>query len=319
MKKKPSLIANLNITRRLGVEIECTIPVIGAGGQTEVQKRIAEILTANNLRAFSRGYSRSPIPANADIVVEYDTSIDGSSSSKYAGMSWAKIECKTRILEGYNDYLTIIPQLLSILKYCGARVNHSTGLHVHLDLSSEIENNEKYPKSLLNIFYRFQDVLHGVVAPSRKGNRFSRPIPDMRHVWNKCKNLDDFRGHISSYWSRYIFLNLTHLWSGSHRVEIRMHHGTLDPKKVNNWIVLLNRMLDHAALRTCQSPKEIAPNNRRGMERLLTSCGLKRTTGIYEKIDSTVREAGKFYLARWKHFNQDQELALKPTRKQEVE
>lgn len=315
--KKP-LIAELNTIRRLGVEIECTIPIIGGGGQVEVQKRIAEILTANNLRAVSRGYSRSAIPANTDIVVEYDTSIDGSSTSKYRGIVWSKIECKTRILEGFNDYLEIVPKTLDIIRYAGAIVNHSCGLHIHLDLSKEIQENPRYPKSLLNLFYRYQDVIHGFLAPSRKGNRFSKHLPDLRDKWNRCKNMNDFSGYLSTFWSRYFFVNLTHLFNGSHRVEIRAHQGTLDHSKVTHWIIFLNRLLDHAALRNCQTTKEIAPNNRIALERLLTTCGFKKTTGIYSKVSPEIEKTRGYIISRWKSFNPDAEHALKPSRKEVV-
>ena len=74
-----TLAAELNRTRRLGVEHELTMPRMGNSSGTDVQNTLAEILTANGLPSIARGYSHQSIPDNYDLAVEFDSSIRGHS------------------------------------------------------------------------------------------------------------------------------------------------------------------------------------------------------------------------------------------------
>ena len=74
----------------------------------------------------------------------------------------------------------------------------------------------------------------------------------------------------------------------------------------------MNRILDHAHLRSCQVPKEQVANDRRGIEKFLTTVGFKSHPGIYPTLDPEVRAAGKYLLGRWKKFNGN--IALKPSK-----
>ena len=65
--------AELNRSRRIGVEHEMTVPLVGTGTGTDVQRTLADVLTANGLRAIARGYSHSPLPDGVDLAVESPT------------------------------------------------------------------------------------------------------------------------------------------------------------------------------------------------------------------------------------------------------
>src|SRR4051794_17854993 len=107
-----SLIAELNLNRRMGAEHEMTLPLVGTGSSHDVQSCVANVLTSNGIRAIARNYSHEPVPQGVDICVERDGSIRGE--TRYQGISWIPVEVKTRILSGPADWEAIVPRTLDI-------------------------------------------------------------------------------------------------------------------------------------------------------------------------------------------------------------
>jgi len=79
---KSSLVAELNYDRRLGVEHEASIALVGTGGSREVHETLANVLTANGLRTKARGYSHAQVPQGYDLAVEHDASVRGDPRRK---------------------------------------------------------------------------------------------------------------------------------------------------------------------------------------------------------------------------------------------
>jgi hypothetical protein len=128
------LVSELNRnSRRLGCEFEVAVPQVGGGQSDDVRKVIAQVLSANDVPAVARGYSHRPVPDGADVCVEYDSSVRGE--SRFRGVQWVSVEVKTRILSGMDDWEQVVPPMLEILKYLGARVNSSCGHHIHVELA----------------------------------------------------------------------------------------------------------------------------------------------------------------------------------------
>lgn len=304
------LVAQLNRTRRIGIELEMTCARVGRGGGMDVQQTIAEILTANDLPAVARSYSHEPVPQGIDFCVEYDGSVSGPQT--WRGVSHHSLEIKSRPLAGFADFEAKVSKLVSICNFMNCRVNATAGFHVHLDLEREVGEDARYIKSLLNVWFRFERVLFGVVAPSRSSCGYAQPIPDLRAKWNRCRAMRCFKSALAG-WDRRTTLNANHLFDESGpRVEVRLHQGTLEFSKIRHWVVAMNRILDHASLRSCQVPKEQVINDRRGIEKFLTTVGFKSHPGIYPTLDPEVRAAGKYLLGRWKRFNGN--IALKPSK-----
>jgi len=294
-----SLIAQLDRNRKIGAEVEAAIPIIGSGDGHSVQETIAHILTANGVRACSRPYQPSPIPANCDIAVEYDSSITGE--QRYQGVRWAQVECKTRILDGVDDWERIVPPTLDILRYCGARVNASTGHHLHLGFD-EINDHVRHVRSLWNLFHRFDAVLFGLTAPSRRNNTYCRPMPAGTKLLHGANSMRELRRRLSGY-NRYQALNLTHIFEESPHIELRHHHGTLDPQKARMWLRLALALVRHAVVRSCQAAPASLPNTRKSLDALLITTGLKINTRVYSSIDPELRDCGRWVLKSWKKFN----------------
>lgn len=294
------LSAELNRGRWIGVEYEMTLPLVGSGAGPDIQRVLAEVLTANGLRAIARGYSHSPIPPGIDLAVEYDSSVHGE--SKYDGIRWFSVELKTRILNGIDDWERIIPKALDICQYLGARVNQSCGHHVHLAIP-EVNADPSVIRSLYNLVRRIEPVIYGLVAPSRSTSGYCRPISDPATLLHNCESFDQFRVALR-HWTRYLGLNLTHLFSESGpRVEFRWHQGTLDPQKARHWLRFLLQLVEHAVTRNCQATEKQLPNDRTGIERLLISTGLKVNSRIYSRVCPELRTTGQYLLSRWKQFN----------------
>jgi len=312
MKK---LIAEVNRSRRLGCEFEHTICLTGTGTGRDVQQTLANILSANGIPAVARGYTAQAVPEGIDIAVEYDGSIRGE--SRFQGIKWFPVEIKTKILNGIDEWEHIVPKTLDICKYMGARVNHSTGFHIHIELM-EARENPKVIRSLFNLLYRYEPVVYGLIAPSRSNNHYARPIPPEKADFFKgCRSMTSLCQQVSRLHCKN-GLNLSHICSGRHlssnpRIEFRYHHGTLSPVKARHWTRFCLAMVEHAVARNCQSSVQVE-NNRRGLERLLVSCGFKVNNQIYGTVSPELRETGKYLIQRWKHFNGN--IALRPKKTQ---
>ena len=295
--------------RRIGVEHEMAVPLVGSGTGADVQRTIAQVLSANELCAVYRGYSHQPLSQGVDLAVECDSSVRGQ--SEWQGVTWYPIEMKTRILTGIDEWERIVPKALQISSYMGARINRTCGHHVHLSFD-EAKDDARNIRSLFNLFLRYEKVIYGLVAPSRRENGYSRALPFEPDLFKGCRSLSRFWRKIQgSTLVRQNGLNLTHLHGANPRIEFRYHAGTLNPGKARYWLRFLLQMVSHAVTRSCHTPREQIANDRKGIERLLISCGFKPNSGIYTKVCPELRETGRWLLRRWKALNPDESHALR--------
>lgn len=295
------LTAALNTTRTIGAEYEMTVPLVGSGDGMDIQRTLAQVLSANGVRAVARPYSHTPVPNNADVAVEYDTSVRGE--SRYEGIRWFPVEVKTRVLSGVQDWEAVVPPMLDICRYLGARVNPSCGHHLHLGFP-EVKDDPRHVRSIWNLFHRYNDVIFGLVAPSRRHSTFCRPMPPATKILHGANSIRTIRRRLSNY-DRYCALNLTHLFGDAPRVELRHRDSTLEADKARHWLRFCMRLVDHSITRTCQAAAVPVENNRKGLERLLVGVGLKVNSKVYSEVAPELRETGKHMLKRWKQFNGD--------------
>ena len=293
------LFAEINRDRTLGVEHEFYLPVIGGHHQMDIQRQVAAVLCANGIRAIARNYDHSILPPNVDVAVENDGSINGT--VVWQGVYHAPIEVKTRILR-YDEWEAIVPKTLQIIQFLGGRTNSTCGFHVHLGLP-EINERPAIIRSLYNLFHRFEPVILGsLVSPSRKGNGYCQRMEDQSRLLHTCKTLSDYRRALR-HWQRYYGLNLMPLWGEDPHLELRYHQGTLDPEKARHWIRFCLQMVEHAVTRSCQAAKDQVPDDKSGINKLLTTCGFRQQHGIYEKVSAELRETGRYLLLkRFRHF-----------------
>ena len=276
-----------------------TVPLIGVGSGIDVQRSLASVLHANGLRAVARPYCHSPVPAGIDFAVESDSSVAGE--TRYEGIAWFPVEIKTRILSGIDDWERVVPKMLDIARYMGARVNASTGHHIHLSLP-EVIQRPKVIRSLTSLVSRIEPVIFGMLAPSRKRSSYCMPLGGSLPDLKVCKTLEEFQSKLAGT-SRYYGLNLTHATDASPRIEYRWHQGTLDAVKARHWLRFLLQLTEHAVTRNCQSLADPLTDDRQGFERMATAIGLRVNSKIYRSVSPELTETASNLLRRWKHFN----------------
>jgi len=152
-----------------------TIPLVGSGSGIDVQQSLANVLTANGIPAIHRACSSDALPQGIDVAVECDSSIQQGESKKWQGISWCPVEIKTKILTGVDDWESIVPKTLSIASYLGARVNTTCGHHIHIEVP-EIPGRPRIIRSIYALHYKFQNIIFGLVSPSRHQYKYARPL-----------------------------------------------------------------------------------------------------------------------------------------------
>lgn len=295
------LSSTLNRSRRIGIEIEMAIPLIGGGSQQDLRVKMAQILSANGLRAAARSYSHAPVGDNLDVVVEHDSSIVGE--SVYSGIEWTQVEVKSRILTGTADFDLVVKKLCDISRYLGARQNRSTGVHLHLDFP-ELRDGPERLRSFYNLAHRFEPVVFGLVAPSRRENPFCKPMPSPSKFFHECRSLKDCHAALGRLgFDRYWGFNLTHVFRSTPRIEFRQHQGSLDFEKLRHWRNLCLRLVDHSLQRNCKAAPNPLANDKASLMRMLVTLGFKPNTRVFKTVDPELRETGRFLLRRWKQLN----------------
>jgi Putative amidoligase enzyme len=121
-------------------------------------------------------------------------------------------------------------------------------------------------RDLMTFYLSFEDVLLALLPQSRRTNNYCKAFKsayaweDIAHagsrktlesVWYKAAELDEVaRRKVNKYdSSRYRGVNFHSLFNGGH-LEIRYHSGTLNPRKVLEWVNLHGRIMDRIADRT---------------------------------------------------------------------
>jgi hypothetical protein len=290
----------INISRKIGIEIEFVAPIIGTGSNYDVQQLIAQVLTNHGISACARGYTHHPLPHGYQLAVEHDTSLQDE--SRYRGLSWSKLEVKTSPMQ-WDDIERVLPQTLEIIRYVGARINASCGLHVHHHLP-EAELCPQVVRNLQHLWWRFHPVMYGLVAPSRHANTFCRaPRRDDATIFDSCRSYSSLCDKLRRM-DRYQGLNMTNLANPSRMtVEWRIHGGTTDWSKIRPWVLATQRWVEHAVQRSCHFKPDAIANTQAGLNALLVTTGLKSNSRIYRKVSKDLRQVGKYLLRRWKHFN----------------
>jgi hypothetical protein len=128
-------------------------------------------------------------------------------------------------------------------------------------------------------------------------------MPDLRHLWAGAESAST-RRELLNVWHRRYGVNIRHLLAppqpGGHRIEFRMHEGTLDAEAVRHWVILLNRLVDHAATHICKTPAAQTQNNRNGLERLFVTVGLKPNNRLYPVVSPELAETRRYLMQRWR-------------------
>lgn len=131
------------------------------------------------------------------------------------------ILCKKSELE------SVMKRVCAALDRTGSKINKSCGLHVHLDMRSR-----DHKKSFNNLV-KAQDVLRGMQPASRRDEK-----------WCKANKSGDFDAEVSSGNERYKVIN-PQSFGKFKTLEVRVHSGTTDYKKITNWCKILTKINEY--------------------------------------------------------------------------
>lgn len=193
-----------------GVEIEC----YNARPAT-----IGTIASRHGMDFRHEGYNHTDHRGHYKLVS--DASIHGNDPC----------ECVSPILGNTEQGFNSLKECCAILNESGARVNRSTGLHVHV--GGQITERQ-YCNTFVNYFY-LETIIDTFVSPSRRqGNRYCKAM--LGEINEARLNAANTHGQIESvfYGDRYYKINAT-AWSCHHTIEFRQHQGSTNYEKIAAW------------------------------------------------------------------------------------
>lgn len=198
-----------------GIEIECF---------NILRDSLIENATRKNVNIQSQGYNHADSKEFFKIVS--DCSIQGENAN----------EVVSPILKGKSGENSL-KMVCDSLNECGAKVNKSTGLHVHFDASKISDDH------FVRIFKNYQKIeriIDSFMPQSRRenNNRFCKSLAGSN--FNNCET----KGEVISYLgSRYYKVN-AEAYLRHKTVEFRQHSGTTEYDKIINWVNFLRRLIN---------------------------------------------------------------------------
>lgn len=146
-------------------------------------------------------------------------------------------------------FVNQINEICEFLKKGRSFVDQSCGLHIHFDVRDvSIPALENY----VRLWEKVETAMYELVIPSRKNSSYCLPLSSQ--ITSKIRNNtpkgiikgiygDEYLTNIDAVRQsrrpsqRYRAINL-HSWAYRGTVENRMHHGTINARKIINWSLL---------------------------------------------------------------------------------
>lgn len=154
------------------------------------------------------------------VSVGYDASVQCLLHGPYVGCACFSTEI--RVIDKEDNIFKTIREVTTIINNNGGKVNKTCGLHVHLDM-----RNRTNPELIYKNLVRSQNILRRKVTEDRFNNEFCRPQhTDVLLLADRNK---------------YKAVNVYNFFTQTNKkiFEIRLHHGTLNYKIINRWLMLL--------------------------------------------------------------------------------
>lgn len=127
---------------------------------------------------------------------------------------------EVKIIGTEDEVCDIVHRTCAVLATGYAGVNHSCGLHVHLDMRN------RDPDVVYNNLVQSQHLLFAMQPKSRQDGHF-------------CKKNNSKKFNVAM--GRYHAFNAS-AYPEFGTIEVRLHAGTINPEKICNWIKLLVRI-----------------------------------------------------------------------------
>lgn len=183
--------------------------------------------------------------------------LDGKIGISHDGSLKGRNPIEMQLPPSSNDRLErFIKHVSRVSRNAGYKVNKSCGMHIHLDATG-YRQDIRFISRLLSTYYAIEPVIFEMLPKSRRNNKYAlplrnwinearmleltrKPLPSMEHLqmlWYKARDLDQSNRYRNGKYdsSRYHGFNLHALFTIG-TIEMRYHHGTLNRRKITNWI-----------------------------------------------------------------------------------
>lgn len=197
-----------------GVEIECYNLPYSIG---------VAFLRSQGLTAEAQSYNHRD--SRTLFKLTSDSSLNGNDTA----------ECVTPILGGKKGFGSL-KKCCTALNNAGARVNRSTGLHVHIGVKNMTD--AQYVNTFKN--YQFLErLIDTFMAQSRRGNNSHWCASIRRFYFGSSTSKHDISRIMPS---RYYKVNPC-AWYAHRTIEFRQHGGTTDFDKISNWVNFCGKLV----------------------------------------------------------------------------
>ena len=149
------------------------------------------------------------------------------------------LECVSPVLKGKVG-LKSLKIVCDSLNRSGAKVNKSTGLHVHVGLQNV--SFEQYQNIFIN-YIHLESVIDSFMAPSRRGNEnaYCRTMQGISiDLLSQCCTNNDIRWRFNN--SRYYKVNPVS-FERHNTIEFRQHQGTTEYEKIEAWVKFICKLV----------------------------------------------------------------------------
>ncbi len=226
---KPLTIDALGMPITFGVEIECIVR----------RQRIEQAAALNGVDILYEHYNHD------DGKVYYKFVTDSSVRADNSADRGDEIECVSPVLNYAADGLESLKKTCKALNEAGAKVNKSTGLHVHIgaqDLDGE---------SIVRVYKNYQmleDLIDSFMAPSRRASQWCASIRNFN--FDTCHDADSV---CSKMGGRYYKVNPV-AYRRHRTIEFRQHQGSTSYEKISMWVAFCAKLVAYSKGHTIESP-----------------------------------------------------------------
>lgn len=201
-------------TFTFGVEIECLVPRLA----------MCQSAARHNVPIRYEGYNHADNSTYYKFVS--DSSIRGRDP----------IECVSPVLSSDGGGFESLGACCRAINEAGARVNGSTGLHVHIGAQRLTE------RAYVNVFANYQRlerVIDSFMAPSRRGDGCRWCASLRRFDYGGCQGRQDVAARMGD---RYYKVNPCS-YARHKTIEFRQHQGSTDFEKISHWVRFCARLV----------------------------------------------------------------------------
>jgi len=225
----------LNQALTFGVELEFYLPKNKPGAESK--KKIIAKLKDMGIDSKEDGFYNHHTRPYWKMVT------DGSLEDYEHGL-----ELVSPILMG-DDGLKQLAEVCKVLKFIGCKIDKKCGVHVHIGVRDE---NLDFFKNLFSLYSGYEPLIDTIMPESRRKQNATyckSNVVSLESIAN-ATTLEELGNVIGNQYDisggyRYMKLNIQSYWRHG-TVEFRQHAGSLDYKKIMNWIKLCMSMVDRS-------------------------------------------------------------------------